>query len=121
MRDGLQKERRKQSRLNKLGTDNPICGCCGERDWRCIEMHHVADYGRYEAMVLICANCHRKVTDDQKDHPAFDPSADPILDGIGHFLIGLANLLRLIIEKLYAFGHTLIELAAPISTPETPA
>ena len=107
------KELRKQNRIEKLGSNKPICGTCGEKDWRCLEKHHVADYGRDDATVHICRNCHRKVSDDQKDHPAFDPSADPQLDRIGHFLIGLADLLVLIIEKLFEFGYELIGLAKP--------
>lgn len=107
------KERRKQARLAKLGSNNPICGDCGERDWRCLEAHHVADYGRDETTVCLCRNCHRKVSDDQKDHPPFDPNADPVLDRIGHFLIGCADMLRIIIEKLYEFGLLLIDMAKP--------
>lgn len=112
MNTALAKERRKQARLEKLGTNNPICGRCGERDWRCMDLHHVADHGRDDATVCICANCHRKVTDDQKDHPVFDPAADPMLDKIGHFMLGLADLLRLIVDKLIEFGNALIERAA---------
>lgn len=107
------KERRKQQRLVKLGTNNPACGTCGETDWRCFEMHHVSDYGRDKLRVPICANCHRKVTDDQKDHPAFNGAADPTLDGIGHFLLGLADLLSLVLEKLREFAQVLIDLAKP--------
>ena len=107
------KERRKQQRLVKLGSNNPICGVCGETDWRCLDAHHVADHGRDDVTVAICASCHRKVTDDQKDHPAFDAGADPTLDRIGHFLIGLADLLSIIVEKLLEFAHILIELAKP--------
>lgn len=107
----LDKESRKQARLEKLGTNEPRCGTCGESDWRCIERHHVADLGRDEATVLICPNCHRKVTDEQIDHPAFNPNADPLLDRIGHFLLGLADLLVLIVEKLMEFGNALISRA----------
>jgi hypothetical protein len=102
------KEERKQARLEKLGTNEPRCGTCGETDWRCFEQHHVAGRKRDDFTVPICANCHRKVTDDQSDHPAFDPNADPVLDRIGHFLLGLADLLRLIVEKLTEFGNALI-------------
>lgn len=105
------KERRKQARLAKLGSNNPICGDCGEKDWRCLEAHHVTDYGRDETTVCLCRNCHRKVSDDQKDHPPFDPNADPVLDRIGHFLIGCADMLRIIIERLYEFGLLLIDMA----------
>jgi hypothetical protein len=51
MNDNLAKERRKQRRLEKLGTNNPVCGICGERDWRCLEDHHVADYKRDDLTV----------------------------------------------------------------------
>jgi hypothetical protein len=118
-RKQLAREVRKQRRLEALGTNDPKCGTCGESDWRCIELHHVADYGCNDATVRICRNCHRKVSDDQRDHPAFDPNADPALHAIGRFLLGLADMLRLIVEKLYAFGLALIERAAPVVAGET--
>ena len=105
-------ERRKQARLEKLGTDNPICGICGNSDWRTIEQHHVAGQKHDETVVLLCANDHRIVTDDQKDHAEVDPAADPFLNKIGHFLLGLADMLQLIVEKLYEFGLALIKQAA---------
>ncbi|MGB3317436.1 MAG: hypothetical protein WA978_03965 [Sphingopyxis granuli] len=108
----LRKEVRKQRRLEKLGTNEPRCGTCGENRWQCFDQHHPADFGRDETMVLECSNCHRILSDDQKDHPAFDPDADPLLDQIGHFLLGLADMLKLILDKLIAFGHALIERAA---------
>jgi hypothetical protein len=111
MSNPLAAEARKQARLEKLGTNEPRCGTCGETDWRCMEQHHVADLGRDEATVLICRNCHRKVSDDQRDHPAPDPKADPLLDRIGHFLLGLADLLILIVAKLTEFGNALIAKA----------
>lgn len=105
----LARETRKQRRHEALGTNEPRCGTCGERDWRCIERHHPSDFRRDETTVLICRNCHRKLSDDQKDHPAFDPNADKMLDSIGHFLLGLADMLRIVIERLYVFGRALIE------------
>ncbi len=108
----LARETRKQNRLEALATNDPICGTCGETDWRCMEKHHVAGRKYDDATVNECRNCHSKVGDDQKDHPAFNPAADPTLQAIGHFLLGLADLLRLAIEKLSEFGQTLIERAA---------
>jgi len=110
----LAREARKQRRLEALGTNDPTCGECGESDWRCMELHHVADHGCDDGTVILCRNCHRKVSDDQKDHPAFDPAADPTLHAIGRFLLGLADLLRLAIEKLTEFGRALIERAAMV-------
>ncbi|CAM3066575.1 HNH endonuclease [Sphingomonas antarctica] len=107
------RERRKQRRLEQLGTNEPKCATCGEGDWRCLELHHVADFGCDETTVIVCRNCHRRRSDEQKDHPAFDPNADASLHAIGRFLLGLADMLRAIIDRLYEFGRALIERAAP--------
>jgi hypothetical protein len=107
----LAREIRKQRRLEKLGTNLPICGTCGEADYRTLEKHHVAGRKHDPDTVIMCRNCHRKVSDDQKDHPAIDVKADAMLSAIGMFLLGLADLLELVIDKLTAFGITLIERA----------
>lgn len=115
----LAAERRKQRRLEELGTQTPYCPACGEGDWRCFELHHIAGRAFDPLMVAICANCHRKLTDDQKDHPAKTPAADPELERIGRFLVGLADLFRLIVEKLALWGEALIrqgQSAAPTET-----
>lgn len=104
-------EKMKQRRLAALGTNEPKCPCCGETDWRVFEQNHIADYGRDKMVVNICANAHRKLTYDQKTHPPFDPNNDPQLDRIGHFLLGLADLFKLICERLYEFGLFLIALS----------
>lgn len=107
----LAREIRKQRRLEKLGTNSPICGACGEADYRTLEKHHVAGRKHDPDTVITCRNCHRKVSDDQKDHPAVAANADTMLSGIGMFLLGLADLLDLVIDKLAAFGLALIERA----------
>jgi hypothetical protein len=113
----LAREARKQRRLERLGTNEPRCGTCGEARWQCMEKHHPPGRARDpDTVVLICRNCHRVVSDDQKDHPPFNPEADKMLDMIGHFLLGLADMLRIVIEKLYLFGRTLIERAATEGT-----
>ncbi|GEM_PF-691663 len=109
----LAKETRKQNRLERFGTNMPRCGVCGEADDRCLEAHHVAGRKHDDATVLVCRNCHRKVSDDQRDYPALNPDADAFLDAVGRFLLGLADLLRLIVERLIVFGHELINRAAP--------
>ncbi len=107
----LAREIRKQRRLEKLGTNSPICGTCGETDYRTLEKHHVAGRKHDHDTVIICRNCHRMVSDDQKDHPAINANADAMLSAIGMFLLGLEDLLELVIEKLAAFGLALIERA----------
>jgi hypothetical protein len=63
------KEIRKQKRLERLGTDHPVCASCGENDWRCFEQHHIAGQAYHDDVCNVCCNCHRKLTDDQQDHP----------------------------------------------------
>lgn len=107
--DEWKREQRKQRRLETLGTNEPVCGMCSETAWQCMELHHVAGQKHDETTVILCLNCHRKVSDDQKSLPPFDPEADPILAAIGQFLLGLALLFRRIIEALEKFGRELID------------
>jgi len=106
-----QSERRKQSRLHKLGTNTPHCATCGNSDWRVIEEHHPDSRKRDKLVVLLCANDHRIVTDEQKDHPPGVDGCDPFLLSVGNFLLGLADMFAIIIERLYEFGETLIARA----------
>ena len=115
----VERERRKQARLEKLGTDSPKCCVCGNTDWRCLELHHIAGQKHDETLAILCANHHRTVTDDQKDHSAFDPKADVFLDQVGRFLLGLADMLKLIVEKLYEFGNRLMVRAKTTNVSET--
>ena len=104
-------ERRKQSRLHKLGTNTPHCATCGNSDWRVIEEHHPDSRKRDKLVVLLCANDHRIVTDEQNDHPPGVDGCDPFLLSVGNFLLGLADMFAIIIERLYEFGETLIARA----------
>jgi hypothetical protein len=104
-------ERRKQSRLHKLGTNNPRCAMCHESDWRVIEEHHPDTRKRDSLVVLLCANHHRIVTDAQKDHPNEMPGCDDLLVRIGSFLLGLADMLKTILDRLYEYGEALIARA----------
>ena len=106
-------EARKERALRRLGTRNPICSACGESDWRCMERHHIASEGHHDDTALVCRNCHRKLSDHQHDHPADIAGRDASLATIGHYLVGLADLFRMIAESLLAFGRRLIEQARP--------
>lgn len=103
-------ERRKQSGLHKLGTNAPRC-TCGETDWRVFELHHIAGKKHDALEILACANCHRRLSDEQRDHPKTSSDADVFLARVGNFLLGLAGLFELILEHLREFGEALIQLA----------
>jgi hypothetical protein len=102
-------EARKERRLHKLGTNDPKCATCPENRWQSLELHHLAGKDHNDTLVILCRNCHRLASDAQRDHPPKQDSADPALEAIGRFLLGLADLLRLIVEKLAEFGRNLIE------------
>ncbi len=104
-------ERRKQDRLHRLGTDLPRCAICGNADWRVIEEHHPAGRKQHKLKIHVCANCHKILSDNQKDHPNTERAADDVLARIGNFLLGFADMLAVILEHLYEFGETVIARA----------
>ena len=109
------KEIRKQNRLEKLGTNNPVCVICGENDCRCLEAHHIAGKDYCDDLSIVCRNCHRKLSDDQYDHPKKLTKKPLRLEIIGHHLLGLSDLFYLISKSLNNFGHELINLAKGVN------
>ena len=108
------KEARKQKRHEKLGSNHPVCTICGEDSWECLEQHHIAGQAYSDDLCTVCRNCHRKLSDDQKDHPK-KIGKEPITnERIGHMLLGLADFFVLLVEKLREFGHFLIQSAQAV-------
>ena len=66
----LRRATRRQRAIERLGTRNPKCAHCGEADPLALELHHIAGQAYDRATVIVCRNCHRKLSDLQKDHPA---------------------------------------------------
>jgi hypothetical protein len=68
-RTKLARDARRERAYERLGTRNPRCGCCGKNDWRVLELHHPSRRAHDAAFVIImCANCHKQLSDEQKDH-----------------------------------------------------
>lgn len=106
-----QYETRRQKAFARLGTDHPICACCRETDWRCLELHHIAGKDFDQTTVIVCRNCHGKLSGEQKDHPAKLGEPPISLERIAHFIMGLADMLVMLAGKLREFGQYLIEQA----------
>lgn len=117
----FKRERRKQAALERLGTNNPKCIYCDEKRWECLELHHVGGKKNDAFTVIVCRNCHRRLSDLQKDHPKQDHPPKDLGEAVGHFLLGLADFLVLLIEKLREFGNALIERATASSTEYAPS
>ena len=47
---------------------NAFCIVCLEDDARCLELHHIAGRKFADDVVVVCCNCHGKLSDMQKDH-----------------------------------------------------
>jgi hypothetical protein len=102
---------RRQKAFERLGTDRPVCACCGEPAWQCMELHHLEGEQFGKTLIVVCRNCHRKLSDAQKDHPPKLGNPPTTIESIGHFLDGLADLLVLLARKLREFAAHLIEEA----------
>ena len=64
-----------------------------------------------QTLVIVCRNCHRKLTDLQNDHPPHIGKRPTTDESMGHFLLGQADLFVLLAIKLKEFGEHLIERA----------
>jgi hypothetical protein len=56
----LNRERRRQRALERLGNNNPRCVICGCDDPIALELHHVAGRAFGDDTVPVCRNCHRR-------------------------------------------------------------
>jgi hypothetical protein len=108
----LNLERRRQRALERLGTNNPRCFFCPCDDPLALELHHIAGRGYGDELVIACRNCHRRLSDWQKDHPP--RRNDPPIDAerIGHFLLGLADLFEMLVKRLREFAAKLAVLGS---------
>jgi hypothetical protein len=102
-------EDRRQQQLRRLGTLNPRCVTCGESDPRVLEQHHIAGQRHDDDVSIVCTNCHRKLSSEQREHATAGekPREDRMTD-IGHYLLGLADILTLIADSLRRFGAWLV-------------
>lgn len=101
-------EIRRQRSLSRLGAAAPQCSGCGESDPRCLEAHHIAGRKNHDETYPICRNCHRKLSDGQRDHPPVVSSPPALREIVGNYLLGLADLFRVIADRLGQFGRALI-------------
>ncbi|RYD84663.1 MAG: hypothetical protein EOP84_04890 [Verrucomicrobiaceae bacterium] len=99
---------REQKAIRRNGSQAPHCRVCGENHPACLEQHHIAGRANHDETHSICRNCHRKLSDQQLDHPPAIVESPSFAETVGNYLLGLADMLRLIAESLVAFGKGLI-------------
>jgi hypothetical protein len=91
-----EKERRRQARLERLGSNNPKCLFCDEDDPSCLEQHHISGKKFGDVCATVCRNHHRKLSDKQKEHPPTGPGIPTPLERLGRLLLGIADALELL-------------------------
>ncbi len=108
---GFDAERRNQQRFQRLNQDNPCCLNCGESNPCCLQAHHIAGKTYDDTLAELCANCHAKLSDTQRDHPAQITDPPNVIERAAHFLLGLGDLLLMLGAKCRDFGLALLEWA----------
>jgi hypothetical protein len=112
-----EKERRRQARLERLGSNDPKCLFCDEDDPCCLESHHISGKKFGDECVIVCRNHHRKLSDKQKDHPPVLTGPHNPLEGCGRLLLGVSDALELLkvppalVDLIRQAGVDLLELA----------
>jgi DNA-directed RNA polymerase subunit RPC12/RpoP len=111
--DAVQKREAARVRraAERLGVRAARCPYCGEADPRCLELHHIAGRKFADDLVPVCRNCHRKLSDMQRDHPRPIGDDPHWMERAGHLLLGLADLLLLAVEKLKTLALLLLDKA----------
>lgn len=104
------KNTRKQQAHRRFGTHQPKCVICGEKDWRCLDKDHVAGRKHSDVVFILCANCHRKRTDSQKDQPPSVPGPVSDLEQKGRTVLGVIEHARELCNLLESIAKDLIQL-----------
>ena len=106
----LNRERRKQRAFERLGTNTPRCAVCGFDNPLALELHHIAGRAYDDELVTVCRNCHRLLSDAQRDHPPGNAKPAGALECIGHFLLGLAVLFEQWAKRFREFAAELFAI-----------
>ena len=104
------KNTRKQQAHQRLGTRKPKCVICGEEDRRTLDKDHVAGRKHSDVVFILCANCHRKRTDSQKDQPPSVPGPVSDLEQKGRTVLGVIEHARELCDLLEPIAKDLIQL-----------
>ena len=103
----LNRERRRQRAFERLGANNPRCPFCGCDNPLALELHHIAGQTFDDMQVPVCRNCHRRLSDYQKDHSLEQGKSADELEPIRRFMEGLADLFELLVKRLREYAAKL--------------
>lgn len=90
---------------------------CGEEDPVVLEKHHNFTRNASEEVVLLCKNCHAKITNEQNKVSPKSRSKDAsYLEKLAYQLVTIGAMLRDTGKQLIKIGHELIYYAQNYSS-----
>jgi len=97
--------------LEESNYPSGVCYICGEDDPRILkEEHHIFGKANSEEKVLLCLNCHSKITQAQNKLPPKVRSNDASeRDKIVVAIVSQGSILEVIGKKQKEFGYRLLE------------
>lgn len=102
-------DERRERDYRRLRTRNPICLSCGYSNHpAAMELSHIAPRKFHDDGGVLCSNCHREMSDSEKDFSYSPQSINPTMETIGRYLLALAEWFTRIAETIAAFGHWLL-------------
>ena len=106
--ENLALKKRERDAKRRLGSEHPKCASCGMDDCRCLEAHHIAGRAFDPTTINLCRNCHRKLSDSQKDHPEKLNGPPSLDERMAHFLMGMADMFEVLVKALREFAEQLL-------------
>jgi hypothetical protein len=75
-----------------------------------LQLHHPAGEKHHDDTVIECANCHLDLSNQQLDHVPRELEGKPgMMNTIGRYLVGLADMFAMLAKTLREFGTWLID------------
>lgn len=102
-------EARKRKAYERLGTDSPKCFFCDITDPEILELHHIAGREFGDDGIFTCRNHHGLLSSLGKNHPPKIPGPSDPLENLAHFLLGVADVLKVLMDQLRNAAAKLIE------------
>ena len=103
---------RREKDYRRLRTRTPICLSCGySKSSSALELAHFAPREFHDDAGVLCSNCHREMSDAEKDLSYSPQSANPQMETIGRYLIALSEWFLRIANTIAAFGEWLLDFA----------
>ena len=112
MTTSTNEDKRREADFKRLRTRNPVCLSCGYSDHpAALEFAHIAPRKFHDDGGVLCSNCHREQSDQEKDFSYAPTTGNPMMETIGRYLLAVAEWLKRIADTFITFGEWLLEQA----------